>query len=238
MDDGLPAYTPSAAGTGRREQFKLETLPLDMLLRILDLVPLADVHLGVRPSCRTLRAAALANLRERTLAAFTSRTHFSSDPLARKTCCASSTADTKPSRECEALDLFIAACALEARRELESELLLLPSEECARDLFEFMQPRMRTEDLVAHELLTATARNELLARDLTVELSRRAATVTLPFLSSSGARLVRKQVVETPRESVSEPLERIAGRLARLLKAAPLVRRKSSDGSLYYAWTT
>lgn len=161
------------------------------------------------------------------------RNHNSSDPFAQID--PTRTQDwNHRSREMRILDLFIVACVQESRYEEESELLLLPSEAVEADLFGFMQPRARVEDLIIAALAERPIQIDAIAKsateeriegeDVVVNLTsrNRRGGLSLPFRSQAGANaVVHKLVVE---ESIDEgeSLEVLARRLVAALRLVRL----------------
>ena len=164
-------------------------------------------------------------------------------------------------RETAVLDLYIATSALEQLRGSESTLLLPEGEDEAgrpvQDIFDFLQPRARVEDLVmkygmvdkilySDELSTEPDRpaameggGTIKATDISVHLSPREAKLFLPFLSSNGSsadsrqvRTVTRSVVELSRVD-KERLEVTADNLVRALQNVR-VWREERDGRGWY----
>lgn len=154
------------------------------------------------------------------------------------------------------LDLWAGSVALEQLRSSES-ILLQQSEgdsSAVQDLFDFLQPKARVEDLVvewgredgvvylegdAGRLSTETGGKgggTILGTDLSVQLGRAGAKLLLPFKSSVGAsggvRTVEKAVVEVVRGE-GETLEVVADRLVKGLKDVR-VWREESQGKGWY----
>ena len=132
------------------------------------------------------------------------------------------------------LDLFVVACVQESQYAEESELLSV-SEAVETDIFGFMQPRARVEDLIILALshrpiyINNTTKTEgelkIEGEDIIVNLTSRNRTgaLLLPFRSQSGGgnTVVHKVVVEETIDE-GESLEILAGRLVAALRGVRL----------------
>jgi hypothetical protein len=231
-----PAYLPR---TATKHLPTLVTLPDHLLLSILACLTLPDLAFNVRATTRKLYLFATHLLRRQLLPVWESKVHpgYTTDAggLFRFNSYSvpSSPNDPSPlslrSRETVIFDLFISACAYEANKSFESSLNLLPSasHSASHDLFEFLQPRARIEDLVIRfgrqdKLIYAEGDSgvsrgggggTILSEDVSVQLTPRSGRVMLPFASSNvkGA-VVLKAVVEVKRDA-GERLETTAEKI-------------------------
>lgn len=216
----LPAHSPSLPG-----------LPSHLLLHILSHLSLPDLILRVRLTSTQLHLLSTHLARHQLLPIYTS--HISSPShLPPQT---SRPPAFPAARELVVLDLFIAACAVEASKSAESPLHLLASASRAahRDLFSFLQPRARVEDLVMRYAVAdrvafsssptpaaSSGGGTVDVSDIKIDLEPRRARLTLPFRrAGESARVVEtvhKVVGETARDG-AEALEVVAERLVRAL---------------------
>lgn len=143
-------------------------------------------------------------------------------------------------RELAVLDLFLAVTIIQSQLREESDLYgCLRDEDVVRDLFEFMRPKARLEDLVI-AALSKSARSsspkEWIAiepKDVTIALtvSRMKASVSLPFQSASGVGGVKKTVVECETGKGSS-LEALAEMCATELRTVSVRKRRNG----FYEW--
>ncbi|KAM0751297.1 hypothetical protein T439DRAFT_325445 [Meredithblackwellia eburnea MCA 4105] len=230
-DKATPRQTPTLLG-----------LPEHILLTILSYLPLPTLCLHVRLTNRQLLLFSSVILRRSLLPVWESkkRPAFTSDPMGKRRGKRDGEQQHQRSRELAVLDLFIAACVHEAVRAHESELHLLPSvsHSAERDIFDFMQPKARLEDLViryGREDGTIAAESaeqdewKVSAGDLSVTLLARSAKLLLPFLSQHQKGVVSlKTVTELPRRE-SDSLEEIASGLAGGLATMRLMRHAGKE---------
>lgn len=205
-------------------------LPPHLLQRILAQVPLPTLLHALLLVDRRCHQLARARLRALVLPVWLSKISptSSSDPFGGPTL-----SDSKGpprwqvrSREMAVLDLFVVAVVQETVNVEESELLLpATSHAIELDLFQFLQPRARTEDL-AIALLAEDPVPHIDPHDITVTLASkgRRGSLLLPFRSSSGGRNTVAKVVAEARVEEGDPLERLARRLVQGLRTVPLRR--------------
>lgn len=242
-------FSNTATTTTTTAAPSLLTLPDHLLLAILSHLSLPHLVFTVRPTCTRLSLFASHLLRRQLFPIYSSklRPGYSTDA-------ASLSSTSTPNRETRVLDQFIAACAYEARQAEESSLLLLPSASTSaeRDLFEFLQPRARVEDL----LLKYAKQDKIVygggvweqkgggtiqEDDVTVQLGTRTANVLLPFKSvggeSRGISTVPRSVMEVSREGVAERLEQTAEKLVAGLATVRVWREEGlGEGGKRVAW--
>jgi len=245
-----PAFPPPFPYSSR-EAPTLGTLPPQLLLRIVYLAfPNASymekqrktlywLTISLRMVNRAFYVACMHVLRSTYLQAYASLVHppYSSDPFPLQ-----STATPKPAnspiqirslqRETQVLDLFI---ALKVREDvwLDESELHLERDESFRDLFDLMQPRSRTEDLVRgyglREGVISVDTDGTAAKTLNCTSSSRTKQRTVPFsglsISFSSRRLglvlttrERKKTIVEVERAKDEKLEVGAKKLAKELK--------------------
>lgn len=227
-----PPYTP--APPQRNAKPSLVALPPHLLLTVSSLLSAPDLLYSFALLSKSLRTYAITHVRSTLLPIYSSklRNHNSSNPFL-----ATSTTTqhwNARSREMKVLDLFIVACVQESQYAEESELLSV-SEAVETDIFGFMQPRARVEDLI---ILTLSERpiyidtttktgteSQIEGEDIIVNLSsrNRKGALLLPFRSQAGGgnAVVHKVVVE---ETIDEgdSLEILASRLVAALRMVRL----------------
>ncbi|SGZ30468.1 BQ5605_C048g12371 [Microbotryum silenes-dioicae] len=222
MRDAPPAYTPAPIPRDariHRTKASLLSLPEPILLLIISHCPVSTIAFSLRATCHKLFTYALSVLRSVYLPLYASLVQApnTSSPLSPPS-----------SRECKVLDLFILGRSWVANEQSASELLLSsrtewsPDESQAgleRDIFNFLQPKARTEDLVIDLLSTKCSETDLdpnLIKDLKLVLTRSQVTLTLPWRSSTletKRKPVDKVIFQVPTRQ-GELLERLARRIA------------------------
>ncbi|ORY84161.1 hypothetical protein BCR35DRAFT_62406 [Leucosporidium creatinivorum] len=261
-----PAYSASRPTPSSPSLPGLLSLPQHLLLSILSHLPLASLCFSLRLTCRPLHLIATSLLRQQLLPSWHTRVKQRGNTTAAGGLWEyQDTSEAAPnvlggrSRETIVLDHFIASIAMEALRSSESTLLQLADSSANQDLFEFMQPKARVEDLVvqwgredgvvflagdsgrgnAKAGAGAGGGGTILGSDITVQLGPKQAKLFLPFKSSvggggsgSGVRTVEKCVVEVQRNE-GETLEVVADQLVRGLKEVR-VWREEKEGKGWY----
>ncbi|KAF8588090.1 hypothetical protein K439DRAFT_1658732 [Ramaria rubella] len=221
-----------------RDVPKLDALPPNLLLHIVNaMFPTttvdATIHrktlywlaMSLRLVSRGLYIACMHTLRSAYLSLYTQliKQPYTSDPFPAATLSELASPVLSPgNRETRVLDLYI---ALKVREDvwMDETELHLERDESFKDLFDLMQPRSRTEDLVAQygtqlDLITTTltpaptarARTPIPFASLTVSFSPR----RLGLILSSGGQ--KRTIVECCRER-NEKLEIGAKRLVKEL---------------------
>lgn len=145
-------------------------------------------------------------------------------------------------RELAVLDLYISACVVKFQLSQLSDLYLLADDDLAKDIFEYMRPKARLEDLTIARLYRSPIATPTPAsgekghlvvqpsidpRDIGVTLSRSRLkiSVQLPFRSASGgSSIVRKSVVDVELAARCR-LEQIAQVLVEDIEALSLRKR-------------
>ncbi|SCV72296.1 BQ2448_4990 [Microbotryum intermedium] len=247
MRDAPPAYASASLSHSEstiRAKPSLLSLPEPIMLLIISHCPVSSIAFGLRATCQKLWTFSLSILRSVYLPLYSSliQAPNTSSPLSPPS-----------SRGCKVLDLFILGRSWVANEQSASELLLSsrtewsPDESQAgleRDIFNFLQPKARTEDLVIQILSTSkgsegnTSRlDPNLHHDLKLVLTRSQATLTLPWQSSNletKKKAVDKAILQVPRRE-GELLERLARRIVTELKSGRVnVRKDCTKG--WYDW--
>ncbi|SCZ87972.1 BZ3500_MvSof-1268-A1-R1_Chr2-1g04102 [Microbotryum saponariae] len=245
MRDAPPAYTPAPTPRDtplNRTKPSLLSLPEPILLLIISHCPISTIAFSLRATCHKLSTYALSVLRSVYLPLYASLVQApnTSSPLSPPS-----------SRECKVLDLFILGRSWVANEQSASELLLSSRTEWSpdqsqagleRDIFNFLQPKARTEDLLIIDLLSTQTECETeldpnLTKDLKLVLTRSQVTLTLPWRSSNletKREPVDKAIFQVPTRQ-GELLERLARRIAREFTSGRVrVRKDCMMG--WYDW--
>jgi hypothetical protein len=240
--------SPASSLTG------LLTLPQHLLLSILSHLPLPSLVFSLRATCRTLHLLATSLTRQQVVTSFHQQVQQRGHTTAAGSLWDVSQATggnvlQSRSRETAVLDLWASTLALAQLRNSESTLLQQAEGDSSagQDLFDFLQPKARVEDLVIEWgredqviYLEGGGAGEgggtVLGTDVTVQLGRRSAKLLLPFRSSVGAggrvRTVERAVVEVGRAE-RDSLEVVADRLVKGLKVVR-VWREEKEGKGWY----
>lgn len=249
-----PAYTPALnASSNRSAKASLSTLPDHLILQVLSYLDLPTLAFKLRRVSRKLWLFSSVLLRRAVLPTWRSklRPGYTSDVTSTSS---SSSSDfnlerttnvlASRTREQAVLDLFVSACALRALHSSESSLLVSAQSSASTDVFDFLQPRARVEDLVMQwgiddgVLYSASAREmdgrgtrgggTIQSEDVAVQLSSKVAKVLLPMQSSNErGRVVPRVVLEVAKES-DETLEVTAERIVRALKGLRVWREEAT----------
>ncbi|GAA5874791.1 hypothetical protein JCM16303_002984 [Sporobolomyces ruberrimus] len=274
--DAPPPYVDASSSSPPSSTSPLLRLPTHVLLQILSHADLPTLVFTLKPTCRALHLSACAVTRSRPSimkkwesgvrrsAATSSKrripstsispTHLSDtgQHISRE-----GTRLTRRTREEEVYDVYIASLARYERDKFESYLLLEGGEEVderedegtrsfERDLFGFLQPKARCEDLViqlginrgwieggliegddackGQNIESKKVREE----DIKVELKSKSAKLLLPVMGNA-SRPVWRGAIEVVRSDV-DTLEELALALSRAFERSRWKRIDDSDG--------